>query len=209
GFCAARMLCTENETPSTASRPFDLNRSLGVLAEGSCIMVLETLDHALDRGATPYAEVIGYGSASDPSSESATGLEQSMITALGNASLSPSDITYISAHAPSDLEIDRTETRMIKNVFGDLAYNIPISSIKGSTGNPLAAGGAMQTAATALSIRNKLIPPVANYSVKDPDCDLDYVQTSPRASEVNCSLINSHGIGKVNSCLVLKGVDAP
>ncbi len=207
GFCSARMLCTEYETPETASRPFDLKRSLGVLAEGSCVVVMETLDHAMARGATPYAEIIGYGTASDPTAESASGLERSMLNALANAAIDSTAIDFISAHAPSDIDIDRTETNMIKKVFGNHAYDIPISSIKGSTGNPLAAGGAMQAGATALILSNQTMPPTANYSIKDPDCDLDYVVGSPRIQNINHAMINSHGIGRVNSSLVFRKVD--
>ena len=207
GFCAARMLCTENAVPETASRPFDLKRSLGVLAEGSCVMVMETLDHALARGANPYAEIVGYGSACDATAEAASGLEDSMRGALANAGLNPSSIDFISAHAPSDIDIDLTETTMIKNVFGKHAHMIPVSSIKGSTGNPLAAGGAMQTGAAALVLINQTIPPIANYNVKDPDCDLDYVVGQPRNHSVNHVMINSHGIGRVNSSLVVRRVD--
>ena len=207
GFCAARMLCTENDAPLTASRPFDMNRSLGVLAEGSCVLVMETLDHALDRGATPYAEVIGYGAACDPTTEAASGLETSMRKAIDNAGISPYDIDYISAHAPSDIHIDLAETNMIKRVLNQHAYKIPISSIKGATGNPLAAGGALQIASASLIIKNKLVPPTTNYQVADPDCDLDYVSDTARMSEIEIALINSHGIGRVNSSLLLKRVD--
>jgi 3-oxoacyl-[acyl-carrier-protein] synthase II len=207
GFCAARMLCTENDVPEIASRPFDLKRSLGVLAEGSCVVVMETLERALSRRAPVYAEIVGYGTASDPTAEAASGLEQSMLNALGNAALDTSSIDLISAHAPSDIEIDLTETNMIKTVFGQRAYEIPVSSIKGATGNPLAAGGAMQAGAAALTLSNQIIPPTANYSVKDPDCDLDYVADKPRNQNVNHIMINSHGIGRVNSSLVLRRVD--
>ncbi len=207
GFCAARMLCTDNAIPERASRPFDLNRSLGVLAEGSCVVVLETLDHAMDRGASIYAEIIGYGTASDPTPEAATGIEYSMLGALANASIGPTPIDFISAHAPSDAQIDLTETNAIKSVFKKRAYDIPINSIKGSTGNPLAAGGAMQVGTSAMILRNQLIPPTANYSVRDPDCDLDYVIKTPRSHGIEHVMVNSHGIGRVNSSLVMRRID--
>ncbi len=207
GFCAARMLCTENDAPEKVSRPFDLKRTLGVLAEGSCIVVLETLDHALDRGAKPYAEVVGYGTATDPTAEAGSGLEVSMRQALDNAALESHRINHISAHAPSDLNIDRMETHAIKHVFGDHAYKIPVNSIKGATGNPLAAGGAMQIASASLEIENQCVHPTINYSKEDPDCDLDYVPGSARHVSVEHALVNSHGIGRVNSSLILKRVD--
>ena len=206
GFCAARMLCTENESATTASRPFDLNRTAGVLAEGSCVVVLETLDHALTRGAIPYAEIIGYGSASDLDGKAASGIKESMKQALSNATLAPQSIDFISAHAPSDQDIDRTETNMIKDVFGAEAFRVPIHSIKGATGNPLAAGGAMQVGSTALTLKNRIIPPTTNYSIPDPDCDLDYVAHAPRTHAMTNALINSHGIGGVNSSLILKKI---
>lgn len=206
GFCAARMLCTDNENPKKACRPFDMHRTRGVLAEGSCIVVMETLEHALDRGAEPYAEIVGYGTATDPSSLAGEGLGASMRNALNNASIAPSAVDYISAHGPSEITIDQTETDMIHHVFKHHAYSVPISSIKGATGNPLAAGGALQIAATSLAIKQALIPPTTNYHVRDPDCDLDYVPGEPRACTIEYALINSHGIGKVNSSIILKRV---
>ncbi len=204
GFCAARMLCTEYDSPETASRPFDLKRSLGILAEGAAIVLMETLDHALDRGAEPLAEIIGYGTASDATEEPASGLECSMRNAMANACIAPSQVGYISAHAPSDLVIDRVETNVIKKVLGEHAYKIPISSIKGSTGNPLAAGGAMQVAATVIALRSGILPPTANLDIRDPDCDLNYVEVATTYSNRNTALVNSHGIGRVNSSLVLQ-----
>ncbi|MBN2163532.1 MAG: beta-ketoacyl-[acyl-carrier-protein] synthase family protein [Pontiellaceae bacterium] len=206
GFCAARMLCTDNDSPGTASKPFDLNRSQGVLAEGSCVVVLENLETALSRGAQPYAEIIGFGSASDPSPIAGSGLGISMQQALSNSCQAPSGIDFISAHAPSDQEIDLTETNMIKEVFGNRAYHIPISSIKGSTGNPLAAGGAMQVGSTAIILKEQTIPPTANYKRADPQCDLDYVAAQPRHQSITSALVNSHGIGRVNSSLVMKQI---
>ena len=148
GFSAARMLSLSLEPPQKVSRPFDLGRSGGVLAEGSAMVILENAEHALARGAKPYLEITGFGSASDFTPESGSGLALSMRDALANASLLPADINYISAHGPSDVEIDRVETEAIKQVFGQYAYRVPVSSIKGATGNPLSAGGAMQVVAT-------------------------------------------------------------
>ena len=202
-FCAGRMLCTKNDLPKQASAPFDLRREHGVLAEGASMVVLESLEHALDRGAQPYAEVLGYGSSRDLTAEPASGLNDSMRRVLDNTGLAPESIDFISAHGPSDLVIDRVETCMIKEVFGKHAYNIPVHSIKGATGNPLAAGGALQISCAALSLQQNTIPPSTNYEVADPDCDLDYIASNPRMGDFKYALINSHGSGKVNSNLIL------
>jgi 3-oxoacyl-[acyl-carrier-protein] synthase II len=202
GFCAARMLVPSLLPPQKASRPFDLKRSGGILAEGCAIVILENAAHALARGARPYLEITGFGSISDNTKESGSGLELSMCEALANASLTPADINYISAHGPSDIEIDRVETDAIKRVFGKHAHRIPVSSIKGATGNPLAAGGAMQLVACCLSCRHNILPPTANYEEPDPLCDLDYVPTA-RCAVIRHALINSHGIGRLNSSLVV------
>jgi 3-oxoacyl-[acyl-carrier-protein] synthase II len=202
-FCSGKMLCTKNDNPKLASAPFDLRHERGVLAEGASMVVLESLEHALDRGARPYAEVLGYGSTRDSTAEPASGLEDSMRKAIDNAGLLPESIDFISAHGPSDLEIDRMETCMIKKVLGKHAYGIPVHSIKGAIGNPLAAGGALQVSSAALSLQQGTIPPTTNYKVEDPDCDLDYVAGKPRMGDFNYVLINSHGTGKINSSLIL------
>lgn len=202
GFCAARMLIPSLHPPQKASRPFDLKRSGGILAEGGAMVILENAEHALARGAKPYLEITGFGSSIDSTPASGSGLEQSMRDALANASLAPADIDFISAHGPSDIEIDRVETEVIKRIFGKHAQGIPVSSIKGVTGNPLAACGAMQVVAGSLSCRHNIIPPTANYEEPDPFCDLDYVPAA-RHMTIRHALINSHGSGGVNSSLVV------
>lgn len=203
GFCAMRMLSTRTP-PEKASAPFDLRRDKGVLAEGSAFLMLESLDHAIDRDAPIYAEIIGYGKASDPTKESASGLEGSMNNAINNAGIQAETIDWICAHAPSCAHIDRTEVAMIKRVFKTAAYSIPVSSIKGSTGNPLAAGGALQATSAALGLYNSTILPTINYEVEDPACDLDHVAGRPRHVDIHHALINSHGLGRINSSLILK-----
>ena len=203
-FDATRMLSQRNAAPAHASRPFDRDRDGGVISEGAGIVVIESLAHARARGARPWLELCGGASRPDPSgSPDSTGMIDAMSLALANASRHPGDIDYISAHGPSHPVIDRSESRGIRNVFGRHADRIPVSSIKGIIGNPLAAAGPMQAIACALAMRHDLIPPTANYTTPDPACDLDYVPQA-RRSRVNCALINVHGMGGGNSCLVVK-----
>ncbi len=193
--------------PSDASRPFDLHRRGGLISEGAGILVLENLDHALSRGAYPWLEIIGYGnSADDKNEEPGSGLEHSMTEALANAGLLPEDIDYINAHGPSNPVIDRVETAMIKKVFGRHAARIPVSSIKGVTGNPLAAAGPLQLAACAMGMRSHQVPPTANYNIPDPACDLDYVPNRPYFMDFRRALLNVHGLGGGNSSLIVTKV---
>jgi 3-oxoacyl-[acyl-carrier-protein] synthase II len=204
GLGYAGMLATDNSDPKTASRPFDLHRSGGIASEGAGVILIESYNHAVARGAKQYAEIIGYGSAGSINTLVSTGLGESMNRSILNSGILPRDIAYINAHGSSDPELDLAETVAIKEVFKQHAFDIPVSSIKGSTGNPMAAGGAMQAIATSLAISNSIIPPTTNYTNPDPDCDLDYVPLAPRKMDIPISLINSHGTGGVNSSLVLK-----
>ena len=206
-FCAAGGMSTRNEDPEHASRPFDKLRDGGLIAEGAGIVVLEEMDHALARGANPLLEVAGYGAGCDPDPQNpASGLKHSMETALNNAGCRPDDIDYICAHGPSDPVLDRVETAAIKQLFGKKAYSTPVSSIKGVTGNPLAAAGPMQLVACAEIMRTGWIPPTANYEVPDPHCDLDYVPISARRADVRYAMINNHGFGGSNSSLLVKRI---
>jgi len=206
-FGAANMLPKSSYSPEKTSRPFDQNRAGGVMAEGACVLVLENLDHALERGANPYIEVTGYGNSGElPESAPGSGLQESMSIAINNAGLMPTQIDYISAHGPSDEHMDLTETNMIKAVFGKHAFRIPISSIKGVTGNPLAAAGPMQITSCALAIQKGIIPPTANYDSADPFCDLDYVPLTPREIVISRAVINNHGFGGSNSSLVIEKI---
>ncbi len=195
--------------PDKASRPFDLYRQGGLIAEGAGMLILENLRHALARGAFPWLEIIGYGNTADDSgTESGAGLELSMIEALADAGLMPDDIDYICAHGPSHPVIDRVETAMVKKVFGRHAYRIPVSSIKGVTGNPLAAAGPLQLVACALGMASGYVPPTANYEVADPACDLDYVGGRPYALAYRRALLNVHGLGGGNGTLIVAKVNS-
>lgn len=207
-FCAAGMVPDVNgDEPSRVSRPFDRERRGGIMAEGAGILVLERMETALARGVRPYLEIVGYGDSVDMAeSESASGLKDSMVSALANASTRPECIDYICAHGPSDPTIDRVETEMIKEVMGDLAYRVPVTSIKGATGNPLSAAGPHELATCALIMRHGVIPPTTNYEFPDPDCDLDYVAEGPREADVTTAMINLHGLGGGNSSMIVNRV---
>lgn len=206
-FGAAGLVPKNVTDPRRASRPFDRDRAGGLMSEASGVVVLEELNHALSRGAKPYLEVTGYGFYTDEiGSEPASGLQVTMAEALANAGRYPEDVGYVCAHGPSDIVIDRVETSAIKAVLGAHAYRIPVTSIKGVTGNPMAAAGALETATCALIMQNGLVPPTANYQFPDPLCDLDYVAGRPRQAEIRCALINIHGLGGANSSLVVEKV---
>jgi 3-oxoacyl-[acyl-carrier-protein] synthase II len=195
-FIGSGLCSTTNGEPEKASRPFDSDRECGVLAEGACMFILENLERAEARGARPYLEISGYAKRRDLDSEKpGSGLVDSMRIALANAERSIDDIDYISAYGPSDRDLDAAEVRFIKEVFRERAYEIPINSIKGVTGNPLAAGGPLQLATCALSIRDQLIAPTANFESGDEDCDLDFVPFRPRKAKVACTLVNVRGLG--------------
>ncbi len=207
GFEAAGLLSHHNDEPLKASRPFDLKRDSGVVSEGAGIVVLENLESALARKAQPYLEIKGYGTHMDTDHEQpASGLEQSMRIALSNSGETVRDVNYLCAHGAGHPILDQVETEMIKKVFGNLAYSIPISSIKGVIGNPLAAAGPLQVITCALAIKNQLIPPTANYDIPDPCCDLDYVGNHARMLCLHSALINTHGILGTNSSLLVRNI---
>jgi 3-oxoacyl-[acyl-carrier-protein] synthase II len=198
-----------NEDPTTAVRPYDANRDGIAVAEGGGAVVLETAQHAMDRGANIYAEVLGYGSATegahlakaDPSGmELADALEQ----ALNEAHLSPMDIDYVCAHGIGNREYDAADMRAVKRVLGDRAYSVPLSSIKGTTGQPFAAGGAWQTTAACMTIQTGVIAPTVNYETPDPECDLDCVPNSARMGRVDTVMLNSHSFGGTHSALIIR-----
>jgi 3-oxoacyl-(acyl-carrier-protein) synthase len=207
GLGFAGLLSTNNENPSKASRPFDILRTGGYLGEGAGIVVLESLEHALSRNATPYAEVLGFNTTCDYAQMECFGYELSMQKAIMNSGCYPQDISFISAHGSSSVELDEIETIAIKRLFKDYAYEIPVTSIKGATGNPLAGGAVMQAAAAMLTFKHGIIPPTTNYESPDPMCDLDYVGKHSRKQHLELALINSRGIGGVNSSLVLRNMD--
>ena len=209
GFGAMRALSTHyNETPERASRPFDLNRDGFILAEGAAIVVLERLDKALARGARIYGEVLGHASSSDafhvaaPDPE-AKGAIRAMQWALDDAGLTPAHIDYINAHGTSTPINDATETLAIKRLFGERAYEVPISSTKSAMGHAMGAAGTIESIFTLLGLGHGLIPPTWNYETPDPECDLDYVPNAPRPAPIKIALKNSFGLGGQNACLVL------
>ena len=203
------IMSKRNNDPEGASRPFDSSRDGGILSEGAGIIILENMEHALSRKAHIYAEVIGYASRSDgPDSVKPTanesGLKRSISLALGDANILPEEIDYISAHGPSD-EFDKIETMAIKEVFGQQAYKIPVSSIKSMIGNPLSAAGPLQLIASMMIFEKGIVPPTINHKMPDVDCDLDYVPNKARKmNNINTILIDSHGFGGINSSLVVR-----
>jgi len=209
GFCSMRALSIRNDAPEKASRPFDKERDGFVIAEGAGVLLLEELDSALARRADIYAEIIGYGMSGDAYHVSALcpdgdGAYRCMKRALDSAGLKAQDIDYINAHGTSTPWNDKIETLAIKRLFGDHAYNIPVSSTKSMTGHMLGAAGGFEAAATALILKNQFIPPTINYENPDPECDLDYVPNKARPAELTYALSNSFGFGGTNGTLVIK-----
>lgn len=209
GFGNAMALSTRNEQPTQASRPFDAERDGFVMAEGAGILILESLDHALRRGARIYAEVIGYGASSDAYHMVAThpegiGASLAMKLAIQEAGIRPDQVDVISAHATSTEIGDRSETLAIKKLFGDHAYRIPITANKSMTGHLLGASSAVEAIALVKTIQQNIIPPTINQEQKDPKCDLDYVANEARSASLSIGLSNSFGFGGHNAVIVLK-----
>jgi 3-oxoacyl-(acyl-carrier-protein) synthase len=212
GFINMRAL-GDDPDPTKASKPFDARRSGFVLSEGSAVLVLEELEHARARGATIYAEVVGYGSTNDAyhmaaQLESGEGAARTMDRALRKARISPDDVDYINAHGTGTPLNDKVETLAIKSVFGEAAHKVAISSTKSMTGHMMGAAGALEVMVCALAIRDNCIPPTINLEVPDPECDLDYTPHEARSLQVDVTLSNSIGLGGHNSCVVLKRFSA-
>lgn len=212
GFDVMGALCRNNDDPKTASRPFDVNRSGFVMSEGCAMLTVETLDHALARGANIYAEVIGYGNTADayhmaaPHNEG-RGASDAMQMALRKAAdfgVKPADVDYINAHGTATRLNDRGETIAIKRVFGENAYNIPISSTKSMTGHLLAGAGAVEGVICSKVITEGVIPPTINLDEPDPECDLNYTPHEAIKADVNVALSNSFGFGGHNACIMLR-----
>lgn len=209
GFNAMKALSTRNDDPSTASRPFDLDRDGFVMGEGGGVIVMETLEHAMNRGATILAEIAGIGLTDDafhitqpaPGGEGAV---RSMKQAIQDAGLTPEDIDYINAHGTSTPFNDKGESAAIRTVFGDHADSLLVSSTKSMTGHLLGAAGAIEAIATVLAIHKGMVPPTINQFTPDPDCTLNYVPNTPQAKQVRAALSNTFGFGGHNATLCFK-----
>jgi len=209
GFSSAKALSFRNDDPSSASRPFDADRDGFVIGEGSGVLVLETLEHARDRNAQIYAEVVGYGSTCDAHhitapSPGGIGGSKAIKEALQDGKIDPQEVDYINAHGTSTSANDKNETSAIKTALGDRAKQIPISSTKSMTGHLLGGSGGIEAVACVLSISHGVVPPTINYSKPDPDCDLDYVPNTARESKLSIVLSNSFGFGGHNVCLAFR-----
>ena len=209
GFASARALSTRNDEPQKASRPFDKDRDGFVMGEGSGILILEELEHALARGATIYGEMVGYAMTCDAYHMTApvpdgAGATRAMELALKDGGISPEEVTYINAHGTSTAANDVTETKAIKKALGDRAYAIAVSSTKSMTGHLLGGSGGIEAVATLMAIANDRIPPTLNLDNPDPDCDLDYVPYESRPLEIDVALSNSFGFGGHNVTLVFR-----
>lgn len=210
GFNAMRALSTRNDEPSKASRPFDKERDGFIIGEGSGMLILEELESAKKRGAHIYAEIVGYGMSSDAShitAPSLDGPERCMKAALHDGEVNPDEIDYINAHGTSTPLNDANETNAIKQVFGERAYKIPVSSTKSMTGHLLGAAGAVEAAFSVLALEHGILPPTINYEFPDPECDLDYVPNQAREAGIRTVLSNSFGFGGTNASLIFRKID--
>lgn len=209
GFNRLTALSTRNDDPAHASRPFSADRDGFVMGEGAGILILERLEHAVARGATPLAEVIGYGSSTDAyritdMHPTGRGPAAAMSAAFADAGLSPEDIDYISVHGTSTKENDQIETRAIKAVFQDHAPNVPMSSVKSMLGHLIAAAGAVEAIVCVMAMQNGMVPPTINLANPDPDCDLDYTPNAARKVDVKIALSNNYGFGGQNDSIILR-----
>ncbi|MEM7811504.1 MAG: beta-ketoacyl-ACP synthase II [Planctomycetota bacterium] len=208
GFNLLTALSQRNDSPETASRPFDKNRDGFVLGEGSGMVILEDLEHAKARGATIYGEVAGYGSTADAYRitdihPEGRGAIACIKMALGDAGIDPTDVGYVNAHGTSTAVNDRTETNAVRLSLGEHAYKVPVSSIKSMTGHLIAAAGSVEAITCLLAMRDGVAPPTINYETPDPDCDLDYVPNEARETKFDHALSNSFGFGGQNVSLIL------
>ena len=212
GFCSMRGLAASNGDPTKASRPFDATRAGFVISEGSAVLMLEELDAAKKRGARIYAEVLSYGASNDAyhmaaPDPGAVGVVEMMRQALERAEVAPEDVDYINAHGTATPLGDAAETKAIKEVFGEHAYELAVSSTKSEVGHMFGAAGAVEAMVCALAIHHGVIPPTINYRNPDPACDLDYVPNEAREAEVRVALSNAMGLGGHNGCVLLGRID--
>jgi 3-oxoacyl-[acyl-carrier-protein] synthase II len=211
GFCAMRAMSTRNDEPEKASRPFDIDRDGFVMGEGAGVMILESLEHALQRGARIYAEIIGYGMSGDAhhmTDPDPDGAARCMKKALNDAGIAPEDVQYINAHGTSTGIGDKSETIAIKKAFGDHAYKLAVSSTKSMTGHLLGAAGGVEAVILGLTLQNGIIPPTVNLDNQDPELDLDYVPNKPREADVQVALSNSFGFGGHNATIIMRKYEA-
>jgi 3-oxoacyl-[acyl-carrier-protein] synthase II len=213
GFNAMKALSTRNDEPEKASRPFDIDRDGFVIGEGAGIIIVESLQHAMDRGAKVYAEIVGYGMTADAyhitsPSPGGEGAARCMAIALKDGGIVPSEVDYINAHGTSTKSGDELESQAIKTVFGEYAYKVVISSTKSMTGHLLGAAGGVESVISILSIVNETVLPTINLENPDPECDLDYVPLKGRKMKINYALSNSFGFGGTNACLLFKKFEA-
>ena len=213
GFCSMRALSTRNDAPEKASRPFDKDRDGFVIGEGSGILVLEELEHARRRGATVYAELVGYGLSGDAyhitaPSEDGDGAVRVMRATLEDAGVAPEEVDYINVHGTSTPRGDAVETVATKTVFGEHARRLALSSTKSMTGHLLGASGGLEAGITALALRDQVLPPTINHDTPDPECDLDCVPNQARKAEVRYAISNSFGFGGTNGALLFKRFEA-
>jgi len=212
GFCSARAMSTRNDEPELASRPFDRDRDGFVLSNGAGCLVLEELEHAKARGASIYAEMIGFGMSGDAHHitsppEDGEGARKCMTAAINDAGVDPSDIDYLNAHGTSTPVGDKGETAAIKRAFGDSAKSLAVSSTKSCTGHLLGAAGVVEAIFSILAIRDSVLPPTINLDNPDEDCDLDYVPKTARQAKVKTVISNSFGFGGTNASLVFTAFD--
>jgi beta-ketoacyl-acyl-carrier-protein synthase II len=213
GFTAMRGLVAEEEDPTRASRPFDATRAGFVMGEGACILLLEDLERAQARGARVYAEVLAYGTSNDahhmaqPDPDS-VGVAEMMQAALERAGIAPERVGYINAHGTSTPQGDLAETKAIKQVFGDHAFELAVSSTKSVLGHIFGAAGAVEAMMCVLALHEGVLPPTINYRTPDPECDLDYVPNEARRVQVDVALSNAMGLGGHNACVLVGRVDA-
>jgi len=209
GFCSMKAMSTNNENPQKSSRPFDLNRDGFIMGEGGAILVIESLEHALARGAHIYCELAGYAATCDayhitsPDPEG-KGLAQSMIKAMHDANIEPHQVDYINAHGTSTPYNDKFETIAIKKIFGDHARKVNISSTKSMTGHLLGAAGSIEAIISIKAIETGIVPPTINYETPDPDCDLDYTPNVKREAKIDTVLTDNLGFGGHNAALIFR-----
>jgi 3-oxoacyl-[acyl-carrier-protein] synthase II len=213
GFCTMKALSTRNDDPGTASRPFDKDRDGFIMGEGSAILILEELEHARNRGAKIYAEMLGYGASADAyhvtaPSPGGEGAVRAMTAALADAGVPASAVDYINAHGTSTPYNDLYESMAIRTVFGERAKSIAVSSTKSMTGHLLGAAGAIEGMFCALALQEGVIPPTMNYTTPDPECDLDYVPNASRRQAIRYAMSNSFGFGGTNSVLLFGRFEA-